>query len=119
MNTPVLAMVVVLLFLLFFKVPVFASVLGASAVYFVLNPNDIVAFDDEEWGVLDELAQPLRICLPTTFGLFASGMGGYVAVDLSDCDNCKATLWFSNRQPRYDINFWDIVDEWIVLGMQG
>jgi len=39
MNTPVLAMVVVLLFLLFFKVPVFASVLGASAVYFVLNPN--------------------------------------------------------------------------------
>jgi len=39
MNTPVIAMVVVLLFLLFFKVPVFASVLGASAVYFVLNPN--------------------------------------------------------------------------------
>ena len=91
----------------------------ASGSMGLLESNDIVAFDDEEWGVLDELAQPLRICLPTTFGLFGSGMGGYVAVDLSDCDNCKATLWFSNRQPRYDINFWDIVDEWIVLGMQG
>lgn len=39
MNTPVIAMVVALLVLLFLKVPVFASVLGASVVYFVLNPN--------------------------------------------------------------------------------
>lgn len=39
MNTPVIAMTVVLLVLLFLKVPVFASVLGASVVYFVLNPN--------------------------------------------------------------------------------
>ena len=65
----------------------------------LLESNDIVVFDDEEWGILDDLAQPLRIYLPTTFGMFGSGMGGYVAVDLSDCNNCKATLWFSNRQP--------------------
>ncbi|MCI8423590.1 MAG: TRAP transporter large permease [Lawsonibacter sp.] len=39
MNTPVIAMVVALLVLLFLKVPVFASVLGASVVYFILNPN--------------------------------------------------------------------------------
>lgn len=91
----------------------------ASGGMGLLESNDIVVFDDEEWGILDDLAQPLRIYLPTTFGMFGSGMGGYVAVDLSDCNNCKATLWFSNRQPKYDINFWDIVDEWIVLGMQG
>ena len=87
--------------------------------YFREKADDIVVFDDEEWGILDDLKQPLKIYLPTTFGIFGSGMGGYVAVDLSDCDSCKATLWFSNRQPEYDINFWDIVDEWIVLGMQG
>ena len=39
MNVPVIAMVVALLVLLFLKVPVFASVLGASAMYFVLNPS--------------------------------------------------------------------------------
>lgn len=39
MNTPVIAMTVALLVLLFLKVPVFASVLGASVVYFVLNPS--------------------------------------------------------------------------------
>ena len=39
MNVPVIAMVAALLILLFFKVPVFASVLGASVVYFVLNPS--------------------------------------------------------------------------------
>lgn len=39
MSTPVLAMVIVLLVLLFMKVPVFASVLGASVVYFVLTPK--------------------------------------------------------------------------------
>lgn len=91
----------------------------ASGGMGLLESNDIVVFDDEEWGILDDLKHPLKIYLPTTFGIFGSGMGGYVAVDLSDCDSCKATLWFSNRQPEYDINFWDIVDEWIVLGMQG
>lgn len=91
----------------------------ASGEMGLLESNDIVVFDDEEWGILDDLKHPLKIYLPTTFGIFGSGMGGYVAVDLSDCDSCKATLWFSNRQPKYDINFWDIVDEWIVLGMQG
>lgn len=39
MSTPVLAMVIVLLVLLFMKVPVFVSVLGSSVVYFVLTPK--------------------------------------------------------------------------------
>lgn len=39
MNAPVIAMVIALLVLLFFKVPVFVSVLGASVVYFLLNPS--------------------------------------------------------------------------------
>ena len=39
MNTPVVMMVIALLVLLFMKVPVFASVLGASIVYFVMSPG--------------------------------------------------------------------------------
>ena len=39
MNTPVVMMVIALLVLLFMKVPVFASVLGASIVCFVISPG--------------------------------------------------------------------------------
>ena len=85
----------------------------------LLPVQDIVYFDDEEWGIIEELEAPLEICLATTFGIFASGMGGYVAIDTSCCDKSRATLWFTNRQPSYNIDFWDIVDEWTVIGMQG
>lgn len=91
----------------------------ASKSMGLLPAQDIVFFDDEDWGIIDELEEPLGICLATTFGIFASGMGGYVAIDTSKCDKSKAVLWFTNRQPRYDIDFWDIVDEWTVIGMQG
>lgn len=39
MSTAVLMMVIALLVLLFFKVPVFVAVFGASAVYFLMNPQ--------------------------------------------------------------------------------
>lgn len=39
MNNILILSAVVLLILLFFKVPVFISILGGAAVYFVLNPN--------------------------------------------------------------------------------
>lgn len=39
MSASVLVMVIALLVLLFLKVPVFAAVFGASAVYFIMNPD--------------------------------------------------------------------------------
>ncbi|MBL1705580.1 SMI1/KNR4 family protein, partial [Klebsiella pneumoniae] len=30
----------------------------------------------------------------------------------------NATLWWTNKEPRYNMNFWDIVDEWIVIGFE-
>ncbi|MDE7224880.1 MAG: SMI1/KNR4 family protein [Acetatifactor sp.] len=90
----------------------------ASRSMGILPSDDIFFLGDEDWGILDELKEPLRINLDNAFGIFSSGMGGYVAVDISDCENDKATLWFASRPPRYDINFWDVVDEWIVIGFQ-
>lgn len=45
-------------------------------------------------------------------------MGGYVAIDYNNCEYDKATLWFTNDQPEYNINFWNVVDEWIVIGFE-
>ncbi len=68
--------------------------------------------------LLRELEEPLQIDLQTTFGFFKSGMGGYVAVDYKNSNNDNAILWWTNKEPRYNMNFWDIVDEWIVIGFE-
>jgi hypothetical protein len=80
--------------------------------------NSVTYFDDDEWGIIDDLEEPIRIDLKTTFGFFKSGMGGYVAIDYNNCENDNATLWWTNKPPRYNINFWDVVDEWTVIGFQ-
>ncbi|MDE6518510.1 MAG: SMI1/KNR4 family protein [Acetatifactor sp.] len=90
----------------------------ASSSMGIVAQEDILILGEEDWGILDELQEPLKISLDHSFGIFSSGMGGYVVVDLSDCNNDKAALWFASRQPRYDLNFWDLVDEWMVMGFQ-
>lgn len=40
-----------------------------------------------------------------TYGFFENGMGGYVAVDLNNSIDNIATLWFTNDQPEYNLNF--------------
>ena len=83
-----------------------------------LVPLEMVTFFDDEWGIIEELKEPIQIDLKTTFGFFKSGMGGYVAIDYNNCQNDNATLWWVNKQPKYNVNFWDVVDEWIVIGFQ-
>ena len=84
-----------------------------------LVPVDrITHFEDYEWGILEELDEPLGINMASTYGFFENGMGGYVAIDLKNCIDDLATLWFTNDKPEYNVDFWDIVDEWIVIGLQ-
>ncbi|MDP4183426.1 MAG: SMI1/KNR4 family protein [Bacillota bacterium] len=84
----------------------------------LVSLDSVTYFDNDEWGIIEDLEEPLQIDLKTTFGFFKSGMGGYVAIDYNNCKNDNATLWWVNKPPRYDINFWDVVDEWIVIGFQ-
>lgn len=74
--------------------------------------------DDLEWGILEELEEPLQINLGTSFGFFSNGMGSYVAIDCNNCENSNAIFWSAKRQPKYNVNFWNYVDEWIVIGFQ-
>lgn len=80
--------------------------------------DNVTFFDDDEWGIIDDLEQPLGINLSTTFGFFKSGMGGYLAVDIENCSNDNATLWFVNDQPDYGVKFWEVTDEWLVIGFE-
>lgn len=102
----------------------FYETLHNGFYYFPSRAMGLVPFDhithfaEHEWGIIDELDEPLEINLDYTYGFFENGMGGYVAVDLRNSGDEFATLWFSDDVPEYRINFWDIVDEWIVIGMQ-
>ncbi|MCK6258660.1 SMI1/KNR4 family protein [Fictibacillus sp. KIGAM418] len=80
--------------------------------------QNISCFENFEWGIIEDLEEPLAINLNSTFGFFENGMGGYVAINMQDNSDDKATLWFTNDQPEYNLNFWDVVDEWIVIGLQ-
>ncbi|WP_026677440.1 SMI1/KNR4 family protein [Fictibacillus gelatini] len=80
--------------------------------------ENVTYFDNDEWGIIEDLEEPLGINLSSTFGFFNSGMGGYIAIDFNNCENDNATLWFVDDQPQYNVNFWDMVDEWIVIGFE-
>lgn len=74
--------------------------------------------DDLEWSIIDELKEPLQIDLNTSFGFFSNGMGSYVVIDAANCQNNNAAFWSAKTQPKYNVNFWSYVDEWIVIGFQ-
>ncbi|MBC6135685.1 SMI1/KNR4 family protein [Listeria booriae] len=80
--------------------------------------ENVTFFGDDEWGIIEDLEAPLGIELDSTFGFFSTGMGGYVALDYSNDDKEKATIWFTDDHPKYNMNFWDVVDEWIVMGFE-
>ncbi|WP_157418639.1 SMI1/KNR4 family protein [Bacillus cereus] len=90
----------------------------ASRAMGLVSLENVTYFDDDEWGIIEELVEPLQINLKSTFGFFNSGMGGYVAIDYNNGNIEKATLWFTNEQPKYNVDFWDIVDEWLVIGFE-
>jgi hypothetical protein len=74
--------------------------------------------EDLDWSIVDELEEPIQINLETSFGFFSNGMGSYIAIDYTNCSNDNATYWSAKKQPRYNVNFWSYVDEWIVIGFE-
>ncbi len=60
----------------------------------------------------------MGVDLNSTYPFFSNMMGSYVVVDLSDCADDKATLWWHADPPENGIRFWDVVDEWIVIGFE-
>ncbi len=45
-------------------------------------------------------------------------MGSYVAIDYNNCIDNTATFWSAKLKPKYNIDFWGYVDEWIVIGYE-
>ncbi|WP_431812017.1 SMI1/KNR4 family protein [Lysinibacillus sp. FW12] len=74
--------------------------------------------EDIEWSIIDDLEEPIKINLDSSFGFFTNGMGSYIAIDYTNCVDNNATFWSAKLKPKYNINFWSYVDEWIVIGFE-
>lgn len=83
------------------------------------STQDAFVMNEYDWGVIDDLGiTDIPIDFDTSFAFFDNGGGGHVVLDLKQPDIDKAVLWFSGDTPEYNLNFWDIVDEWIVIGFE-
>ncbi len=79
--------------------------------------DKVTYFVDPNFYIIEEYRELVEINLETTFGFFTNGIGGYVAIDIKLNSSDKAVLWLKDKHPKYNIKFWDFVDEWIVIGM--
>lgn len=74
--------------------------------------------EDLDWSIIDDLDEPIKINLDSSFGFFSNGMGSYVAIDYTNCIDNNGTFWSAKLKPKYNICFWSYVDEWIVIGFE-
>ncbi|WP_157359857.1 hypothetical protein [Caldimonas brevitalea] len=84
-----------------------------------LSPSkDIFILSDESWGILDEI-EPPPVNLARTVALFTNGSFGYACVELSeDKDpNSSGLIWWSDKAPKLNLDFWGVVDAWTSIGM--
>ncbi|WP_291584041.1 SMI1/KNR4 family protein [Clostridium sp. UBA6640] len=78
--------------------------------------ENITYLDEYEWSIVDELEEPIKIDIKSSYGFFSNGVGKYVVIDINNFTENGATLWSSKSLPKYNLDFWDIVDEWMVIG---
>ncbi|MDE6600893.1 MAG: hypothetical protein K2K90_01760 [Lachnospiraceae bacterium] len=79
----------------------------------ILPLEKVTCFAQSEWGIIEDLEEPLQINLDTTYGFYNNAAGVYIAIDYENCDNDNATIWYTDYEPYYNINFWKEVDEWM------
>ena len=78
--------------------------------------EDIYYLDEFEWGVLDEIGDP-GCELKNLMSFFENGMGSCVAVSVEPA-TYGDVLWFKDKRPKLNIDFWGVVDAWIEIGIK-
>lgn len=73
------------------------------------NIESVLEYD---WEYLDQI----DIDMSHLFSFFNNGMGQYVVLDTKKTISDGAYLWSNKNLPKGNLNFWDIIDEWIVIG---
>lgn len=76
----------------------------------------IECFNDYEWEVIEDLNLNPEFSFDHSYIIFETGAGGNLLIDTTCEVYENSTVWFANRAPSYNVNMWDILDEWIIMG---
>lgn len=85
----------------------------------IIPIDKVECLDDYEWGIIEDLGLEVQINLSSMYILFSNGAGGYVVMDITNCDENNATIWFAKKEPMYNKKFWDFTDEWMLMTLMG
>lgn len=91
----------------------FESISGALGF---LPLDDIQFLDKLEWGILDEIETP-NIDLSKTYFIFHNAGPGYLCINIENIYKPNYLIWWSHKEPKYDIEFWSFIDAWIEIGL--
>lgn len=73
----------------------------------------IESMADYDWDFEEDLSENIM----NWYNFFSNGMGQYIVLNLSQPMKYAGVFWSKDELPRYPINFWDYIDEWIVIGL--
>ncbi len=76
------------------------------------STNDIDSMANYDWEFIDSIDYDLTYL----FNFFSNGMGTYVVLDTKKDVLNGAYLWSKLELPTTNLNFWNCVDEWLVIG---
>jgi len=81
--------------------------------------ENIIILGDIEWGILDTIdIKTLPFNLDNCLGFFHNGDGSYVCYDLMSKDDKKGFIWFKNKIPKINIEFFPYLDEWTTMSLE-
>ena len=72
--------------------------------------KNVDSMAEYDWEYMHQLAMDLT----PLYNFFSNGMGEYVVLNV---ENGETYLWSTKEVPKKQSDFWDIVDEWIVIGL--
>lgn len=91
----------------------FESISGALGF---LSLDEIQFLDELEWGILDEIEAP-NVDLSKTYFIFHNAGSGYLCINIENISEPRYLIWWTHKEPKYDIEFWSFIDAWIEIGL--
>ena len=74
--------------------------------------SDVESMDEYDW----EYEEQLTIDTSLIYNFFSNGLGQYIVLDITKPLESGALLWSTKNMPKDGLNFWHVIDEWIVVG---
>jgi hypothetical protein len=82
-----------------------------------LSPVENFFFlEEEEWEILNNF-EHMQVNMEKTIAVFTNGMGAYICLEKKK-NTLHTLLWWNDEPPTLNLDFWPVVDSWIMMGLE-